>query len=451
MIRFIKEIAYSFSDLAENKQISFSFLSAEDQLLTTFDPDKLERILFNLLSNAFKFTPAGGTIKVLVALNKSEVERTIQIKVTDTGIGIPKDKQDKIFERFFQQAVPNTMVNQGNGIGLSITKEFVRLHGGTITVESEVDKGSCFTVMLPLTPGQVETIDILKPDEAEEMGMDEPVESLLPVNGLAEEKYPNGKKKTVLLVEDNNDFRMYIKDSLKPWYTITEAADGKTGWQKTLSEHPDLVVCDISMPEMNGIDLCKKIKADSRTSFIPVILLTALTGEDQQLAGLQTGASDYVTKPFNFDILLSKIRNLVVQQESFKKTYQKQVQAHPTEVAGESADEKFIQQALAVIEKNISNPDFSVEEMSRELFMSRVALYKKLLNLTGKTPIEFIRSIRLQRAAQLLQKKELTVAEVAYEVGFNNPKYFSKYFKLEYDVLPSVYAGESKTGDKDER
>jgi len=193
------------------------------------------------------------------------------------------------------------------------------------------------------------------------------------------------------------------------------------------------------MPEMNGIDLCRKIKADKRTSFIPVILLTALTGEEQQLKGLETGASDYITKPFNFEILLSKIRNLLAQQETVKRTIQKQVNTVPSEIQVDSPDKKFMQQALELVEKNIANPDFSVEELSRELYISRVGLYKKLLALSGKTPIEFIRSIRLKRAAQLLEKSKLTIAEIAYEVGFNDPKYFSRFFKTEYNMLPSAY------------
>jgi len=240
-------------------------------------------------------------------------------------------------------------------------------------------------------------------------------------------------------VEDNEDFRFYLKDNLRVYFNILEAVNGKEGWQKTLGSHPDLVVSDISMPEMNGIDLCRKIKEDKRTAFIPVILLTALTGEEQQLRGLETGANDYMTKPFNFEILLSKIRNLLAQQETARKTYQKQVEASPSHPKVESSDEKFIRQALDLVEKNMANPDFSVEEMSRELFISRVALYKRLLALTGKTPIEFIRGVRLKRAAQLLEKSQQTVSEIAYEVGFNNPKYFSRYFKAEFGVLPSAY------------
>ena len=442
IVRFIKEISYSFSDIAENKKIAFNFHSPQERVLTMFDHDKVERILFNLLSNAFKFTGVGGAVNVLADMSESGGERTIEIKVFDSGIGINKVKQEKIFDRFFQDDIPGSMVNEGSGIGLAIVKELVKMHGGTIAVESEEEKGSCFTVILPLIPLSHESIEDLKQEDEQMYELATADNNLLPAG--PDPKNGRQKKKTILLVEDNDDFRAYIKENIDSLYNVIEAQNGKIGWQKALSEHPDLIVCDISMPEMNGIDLCKKIKADSRTSFIPVLLLTALIGEEQQLTGLQTGANDYMTKPFNFEILQSKIKNLLSQQESFKKTYQKQVQVQASEVVTESAGDKFIQQALAVIEKNISNPDFSVEEMSREMFMSRVALYKKLFSLTGKTPIEFIRSIRLQRACQLLGKNELTVAEVAYEVGFNNPKYFTKYFKQEYNVLPSSYHAELK-------
>jgi len=247
------------------------------------------------------------------------------------------------------------------------------------------------------------------------------------------------KKPTVLLIEDNDDFRFYLKDNLNQFYNIIESSNGKAGWNKALAMHPDLIVSDVSMPELNGIDLCAKLRGDNRTSHIPIILLTALVGEEQVLRGIETGANDYMTKPFNFEILLSKIKNLLIRQESMRKTYQKQVEVKPSDVEVQSADERFIQQALRIIEKNISNSDFSVEEFAREMFMSRVALYKKLLQLTRQTPIEFIRSMRLKRAARLLEKSQLTIAEIAYEAGFNNPKTFAKYFKAEFGVLPSSY------------
>ncbi|MEO5564511.1 MAG: hybrid sensor histidine kinase/response regulator transcription factor, partial [Chitinophagaceae bacterium] len=438
IVQFVREVSISFADIAENKNIRFQVQSAEDLVFTSFDHDKLERILFNLLSNAFKFTPEGGAITVKIEMLPAE--RTVQIKVRDTGIGIAKDKHEKIFERFFQDEIPGSMVNQGTGIGLAITKEFVRLHGGDITVESVEGMGSCFIVTLPILSIQIENEPVSTMEIAHNTGLDTEL-SFQPLALLTQETSARRKKKAVLLIEDSEDFRFYLKENLKSSYIIIEAPNGKIGWQKTLSEHPDLIVCDVNMPEMNGIDLCRKIKADKRTAAIPVILLTALTAEEQQIEGLHTGADDYITKPFNFEILLSKISNFLSQQDRFKKTYQKQVLVQSMEgKTEETHDQKFMTQLLEVVEKNISNPDFSVEGLSREMFMSRVALYKRIFSLTGKPPIEFIRTIRLQRAARLLKKRELTVAEVAYEVGFNTPKYFSRYFKMEYGVMPSEYA-----------
>lgn len=463
IIRFIKEISYSFTDLAEKKNIKFCYASSVNRLVAAFDHDKIERMLFNLLSNAFKFTPEGGTVTVqLAAAEATGKDKTLlEIRVSDTGIGIPAEKHEKIFERFFQNDANGKMVSQGSGLGLAITREFVKLMDGTVAVQSEVNKGTCFIVQLPLEevdavlPGAAtvtgqdglevlaETVDAqLPPEEAVAIDVIEPVQEAAPEKTDA----TGTKKPVVLIVEDNEDLRFYLKDNLKQYFTIVEAVNGKAGWQKALAAHPDVIVSDISMPEMNGIDLCRKIKSDKRTMFVPVILLTALMGEEQQLAGLETGASDYMTKPFNFEILLSKIRNLLTQQAVAKRTYQKQVSAAPTEITVESPDEKFMQSALKMVETNISNPDLSVEELSRGLLMSRVALYKKLLALTGKTPLEFIRSIRLKRALQLLEKSNLTVAEIAYEVGFNDPKYFSKFFKAEFNMLPSAYIALKRKG-----
>jgi YesN/AraC family two-component response regulator len=252
------------------------------------------------------------------------------------------------------------------------------------------------------------------------------------------------KKPVLLLVEDNEDFRFYLKDNLREFFNIVEAADGKQGWQKTLAVHPHMVVSDISMPGMTGIDLCIKIKKDARTRQIPVILLTAFAGEEKHLKGLEIGASDYIIKPFNFEIMLSRIKNILAEHDTLRKTYTRQVEAKSTNINVTPPDEKFIQQALQIIEKNIGNPDFSVEEMSRQLFMSRVSAYKRIFALTGKTPVEFIRSVRLQRAAQLLAKTDLTVAEIAYQVGFNNPKYFTRYFKGIYNMVPSAYQAQKR-------
>ena len=434
IIQFIEESAGSFTDIAEKKQIRFSYTALLKNLYTRFDHDKLERIIFNLLSNAFKFTSENGAVSVAVSCVKKDTDTQLEIKVTDTGIGIPANRHEKIFERFFQHDLPGTMMNQGSGIGLAITKEFVNLLGGAISVESAEGKGSTFTVLLPVkeiipsavVPAVPETIPVTAI----------PIIPLTPV-----------KEHTILLVEDNEDFLFYLKDNLREYFNIAEAVNGREGWQKTLSVHPDIVVSDINMPEMNGLELCKKIRHDPRTKHIPVVLLTAQTTEEQQLRGIETGAADYMTKPFNFEMLVSRIRNLLQQQQSMKQTFTKQVAVKTTDVELACPNERFVQEALTIVEKNIPNADFSVEELSRALLLSRAAVYKRLFVLTGKTPIEFIRSVRLQRAAQLLAKSKMTVAEVAYETGFNNPKYFSKYFKAEFGKLPSAWQSAAKKGD----
>lgn len=447
IIRFTRDITCSFSDIAEKKNIRFSFHTSIDTLITSFDRAKVERILFNLLSNAFKFTPEYGNVEVDVKMNHYEMDivndkEVIEIRVKDTGIGIPAEKRDKIFERFFQYNVPGEMINQGSGIGLAITKEFVRLHGGSITVESEPGKGSCFLVCLPVTAIPVTTV---LQEELTTNGSDNLPHSSENDNGVEHaEKKENGKKFSVLLVEDNEDFMFYLKDNLRAPFTIIEAPNGKEGWQKVLSQHPDLAVSDIMMPEMNGIDLCRKIKEDPRTSHIPVILLTARSSEETQMVGYTTGANDYITKPFSFEILLSRINNLLVQQENLKKNFQKQIAIHPDDITVASADEKLIRQAWEVIQKNIDNTNFSVDDLSKAMFMSRATMYKKITALTGITPVEFIRSVRIKHAAQLLEKTQMTVSEIAFEVGFNNTKYFVKYFKEEFNLLPSAYRNISR-------
>ncbi|HWB26800.1 MAG TPA: two-component regulator propeller domain-containing protein [Chitinophagaceae bacterium] len=443
--RFIRDISFSFTDIAETKHIQFNYTSNKENCIALFDTGKLERILFNLLSNAFKFTPEKGSISVNIAFTVKDSIVNTEIKVIDTGIGIPPEKYEKIFDRFFQDELPDTILNQGSGIGLAITREFVRLYGGAITVESEVDKGSCFTVVLPLKEvtevANCTGIKLLE-DEDDEV-LDGSNNGALKTHA-AKNKTTQKKRPVVLLVEDNEDFLFYLKDNLNEFYHVADATDGKKGWQKVLSEHPDIVVSDVSMPVMDGITLCKKIKADPRTRHIPVIFLTAMADEQAHVTGLETGASDYITKPFNFEIMLSRIRNILMEQKNLKKAYNKQVEIKSPVVEVQTQDEKFMQHVLEIVEKNLSNPGFSVEALSRELYMSRVAVYKKIFILTGKSPIDFIRSIRLERAAQLLYKSDMSIAEVAYEVGFNNPKYFSKFFKAEFNIVPSEYAHKKK-------
>ncbi|WP_229206881.1 hybrid sensor histidine kinase/response regulator transcription factor [Dyadobacter crusticola] len=435
ILRFIRETTFSFSDLSEKKHVKLSFESQVKELITLFDEDKLEKILFNLLSNAFKFTPENGTVKVTTNIIRNQEQLTLlEINVMDTGIGIPAEKQEKIFDRFFQNELPVSMVNQGSGIGLSITREFVRIHGGTITVSSAPDQGSCFTVTLP-APDPREAA----PDPKTVPGQDAASASAEQSAELLAER------PKILLVEDHADFRHYLKENLSEKYQILEAADGKQGLKNALGELPDLIVSDVMMPEMNGIELCRRLKENAATSHIPVLLLTARNSEEQKLEGYQTGAQDYIEKPFNFEILQSKIKSLLNQQRAARKAYRQQVTIKGKDVAISSLDEKLIQKAIEVVEKNMANPDFSVEAFSKELGMSRIHLYRKLNTLTGQSPVDFIRTIRLDRSRQLLEQSQLTVSEIAYQVGFNNPKYFAKHFREKFGELPSAYAGRKKS------
>jgi DNA-binding response OmpR family regulator/two-component sensor histidine kinase len=446
IIRFIKDVSSSFMDIAQQKNIQFLIESDVCSYVTDFDHDKIERILFNLLSNAFKFTPSGGHISVMLSLYVSSETDTnnLEIKVIDTGIGIAVENQQKIFERFFQDNMPESLLNQGSGIGLSITREFVKMQGGVIELESEPDYGSCFTVSLPLKAPYAVGVAPQLADTAELQEVN------VQASTVAENAALPGKKATILLIEDNDDLRFYLKDNLKNSFHVIEAVNGKDGWQKALSLHPKLIVSDISMPVMNGIELCKKIKADPRTAQIPVILLTALTTEEDQLQGLNSGADDYILKPFNFEILISKVHNSLRMQQTLKATYQKQIEVKAEDIHVVSEDDKFLKKAFDCIEQNITKVNFSVEELSRQLNLSRVSLYKKMLILTGKTPVDCIRTVRLKRAAQLLEKSQLSIANVAYEVGFNNPTYFSKVFKEEYGMLPSEYVNELRRSKKEQ-
>ncbi|WP_419698573.1 two-component regulator propeller domain-containing protein [Mucilaginibacter sp. NFX135] len=436
IVKFINEIYLSFTDIAEQKEINFIFDTTIDSLFTDFDHDKIERILFNLLSNAFKFTLPGGQVSVLLNVDREIGDAPLEIKVIDTGIGIPHEKQGKIFERFFQHDIPESMINQGSGIGLAITHEFVKMHGGEIAVESEPDHGSCFIIKLPFVIYNNRNIDLPSDNDIDCNSANE----ITPNEGKIIVKQPlSNKRQVVLLVEDNDDFRFYLKDNLKDSFFLIEASNGREGWQKALSQHPDIIVSDISMPEMTGIELCKKLKNDKRTSHIPVVLLTALTGDEDQIKGLEIGANDYMTKPFNFEILLSKIKNILTLRDTYKRTYKKQIDVQLQETPLQNEDEKLLRCIVEYIEFNITNESLSVNELSRKMNMSRVSLYKKVLMLTGKSPVDFIRSIRLKKAVYLLETSQMTISQIGYEVGFNSPKYFTKAFKDEYNIPPSTY------------
>lgn len=429
LITFVREVVESFKDLADRRHIQFLFNSTLDSYYTDFDKDKIERILFNLLSNAFKFTGRDGQVSLEV--NKEADSGDINILVADNGIGMSPDEQARIFDRFFQGETHPGIMNQGSGIGLSITREFIRLHGGNIEVNSQYGKGSVFTVRLPLEELQAPIPATVREETITMRAVPEPYDD-------------SDQSLTILLIEDNDDFRTYLRDQLKPFYKIIEAVDGREGWQKALSGHPHVIVSDISMPYMDGITLSKKLKADKRTAHIPIILLTALTGDAWQLNGLKTGASDYLTKPFSAEILKIKIGNLASLNQSFKETYSRRFEVITQQPEALSENEKLLLKINRFIEENIDDEKLSVEQLAKHLYMSRATLYNKVVDFTGETPVEFIRSVRLNKAAELLETGSFRMSEVGYKVGFLTPNYFARAFKAKFNMSPSEYAAMKK-------
>ena len=428
IVSYIHEVCNSFLLMADKKRIQFSFFSGVDSFSMAFDADKIGKVVMNLLSNAFKFTPEGGRVTVMLEYIKDGKE-WLEIKVSDTGIGIPDSEKEHVFDRFYQTEHQGAEETTGSGIGLSLVRDFVRLHEGTVEVFDNIGTGTVFVVHLPVTHVNV-LAELPKPMVMPEDGNKE--------QGQAIEQTDRNNFPLVLVVDDNEDFRLFMRHSLELQYRVTLASNGREAWEKVQAEHPDLVISDVMMPGMDGNELCRLIKENKGTAHIPVILLTARQAVESKVKGLQTGADDYVTKPFNMIVLVLRIRKLI-ELSRYKQATQTTIDPTPSDIVITSLDEKLIEKAIKYVEDNISRSDLSVEELSRELGMSRVHLYKKLLQITGKSPIEFIRVIRLKRAAQLLRESQLHVSEVAYEVGFNNPKYFSRYFNEEFGVLPSAY------------
>ena len=431
IISYVHSVCNSFLLMADKKHIQFSFFSGIDTFSMAFDADKVGKIVMNLLSNAFKFTPEGGRVTVMIE-HVTGTPDTLEIKIADTGIGISDVDKEHIFERFYQAGHKGVEETTGNGIGLSLVRDFVTLHEGEVKVFDNIGMGSVFVIQFPVK--HVET-QVQLPEET---GMPAGDEEDKEMKEEAREEMERKNFPLLLIVDDNEDFRIFMRYSLELQYRVKLAVNGKEAWEMMQEELPDLVISDVMMPQMDGNELCRLIKQDKRTAHIPVILLTARQNTEAKLEGLQTGADDYVTKPFNMTILVLRIRKLI-ELSRYHRVTQGMIDPAPSEIVITSLDEKLIEKAIKYVEDNMSRTELSVEELSRELGMSRVHLYKKLLQITGKTPIEFIRVIRLKRAAQLLRESQLHVSEVAFEVGFNNPKYFSRYFKDEFGVLPSVY------------
>lgn len=428
VLQLLKSLTASFESVAERKGIHYRVQFPEASSIGFFDKDKLEKIVSNLLANAFKYTPEGGTVSVEVA-NENE---KLSVVVTDTGTGIPKKELDKIFDRFYQMEGTE---DKGSGIGLALVKELVSLYRGQISVNSEPGKGSRFRVTLPHSKLSFKEDELVYGQwKSEETFINRNLEE--DKEAIAAKK-PDGQLPLLLLVEDNPDLRQFITETVQHQYNVIEAVNGQDGWEKAMSEIPDIIVSDVMMPVMDGFALTQKLKKDERTSHIPIILLTAKAGQAHKLDGLTTGADDYLTKPFDAPELLVRLQNLINQRKLLRRKFAGEILLNPSEVAVSSAEDIFLQKLMAAIEANLGEEDFGVEELAKEVAMSRSQLHRKLVALTGQSPSEVLRNTRLLRAKELLQKKSATASEVAFQVGFASHAYFSKCFKEEFGVSPS--------------
>lgn len=410
----VREVCKSFQPYSL-KNITLALTLPADDVKMRFDRDKMRRILLNLLSNAYKFNSENGTVLVSMDLVRKEGTDMVRLSVADTGVGIPDASKERIFDRFYQEKNPADMT--GSGIGLNIVKEYVRLHGGTVDVVDNHPKGSVFVLLFPF--------------EAEETGMEDAKTVPAPEN-TAEEQGT-----TLLIVEDNDNFRRFLMECLQEHYSVVSAANGREALSVLEKTQVHLVISDVMMPKMDGLELCRRIKEDIRFSHIPVILLTAKTADDNIIQGLKEGSDDYITKPFNLDILLLRVSKLLEWSQNNHAKF-KTIDVSPSEITITSLDEELIAKAIRLVEENISNMDFTVDELSSAVGMTRGHLYKKLVAITGKTPLDFIRTIRIKRGRQLLEKSQLGVADIAWRVGFS-PKQFARYFKETFGELPSEF------------
>jgi DNA-binding response OmpR family regulator len=424
---FLQTITALYQPLAEEKKIQLTLIEEQSALSFDFDPDKVEKIYANLLSNALKFTPDGGSVDVIISMTDAQ---HAQLIVRDSGIGIEAEKLGCIFDPFYQVSQVSGLRFEGSGVGLSLVKELVEVCQGTITVESEVDHGTALIVSLPLNPLSGET----DPGIPLAKKVPEPTHPALTSTGVNKEKI------MVLLVEDNADMRSFIKQNLPSFYEIVEAENGDEGLKKAQRLVPDLIIADVMMPVLTGIEMTQKIKQDESISHIPVIILTAKASIESKIEGLRTQADDYITKPFNINELTLRIQNLLINRQKLKEKFSKCITVNPSELVTTSTDEKFLQRALDAVEKNIERSDFNAEQFSEAIFVSRAQAHRKLKALTGQSATEFIRSVRLKRAVQLLRQNAGTVSEIAYQTGFNNLSYFTKCFKETYGTVPSMYA-----------
>ena len=453
IVPFLKGIWSAFEILADKKEVELIFAAEEENIPLYFDPERIEAVACNLLMNALNVTPPGGQVKVSV---REHPPGSVEISVSDTGPGIPRDQVASIFDHFYQLDGSYENQKKGFGIGLALAKEFIALHHGEIRFNSEEGRGAEFVVRLPTGKGHLEPGMIVDLSEPASPPGDQPaiavnLVSMLDLERQEPETAPiedsdreppvddQPGKEIVLVVEDSFDMRQYIKNALEPDYRVEEAVDGREGIKKAQEIIPDLIISDIIMPAVDGYELCRELKSHRHTSHVPIILLTAKAAEENIIEGLETGADDYITKPFNTTILCARVKNLINLRRHLQQTINREMTLQPTKMAVSAVDKEFMSELKAVIEKNLSEPGFNVEGLSNKLYMSHATLYRKIQALTGETPRNFIRSYRLKRGAELLKSKSGNVGDVAFEVGFSSTSYFIKCFREKFHQLPSRY------------
>jgi signal transduction histidine kinase/AraC-like DNA-binding protein/sugar lactone lactonase YvrE len=441
LVSFVGDIYTLFAQQAKSKNISFIYEHDSETLPVWIDRGNFDKVIVNILSNAFKFTPAGGEVH----LNITHDEQQVSISISDTGEGIPEDKLDRIFERFYQSPSSVNDRYTGTGIGLDLTRSLVELHHGTISVHNNANgKGCEFIVSIPLGNAH------LKPEEMLVETKDvAPTQTLMDDSDLVEqpetEELPKlGRRQRIVVVEDDEEIRDYLSSELSSDYDVSSCPDGRAGLSEVLHVVPDLVISDVMMPEMDGNTMCSKIKANPVTSHVPVILLTAKSRDEDQLEGLEMGADAYVVKPFNMEILRRTIVNLIHTHQMLRLKYGRndQLEDSVDDLKIKSPDDKLLERVMAVISKNLGNSDLSIEDIADEVGISRVHLHRKMKELTGQTPHDFIRNIRLKQAANLLTRRNMNITEVMYACGFNNAASFSTIFKKFYGMSPRDYMNE---------
>lgn len=454
LVSTLREMALSFQSMASQRKINFQLHLPEAPLQAVFDRDKLERIVNNLLSNAFKYTPDGREVRFYLhspaRYQPKEKENlpsnllpanSYEIRVEDDGQGIAHDDLNRIFDRFFRVDATRNSLQSGTGIGLALLAEIVELLEGRVWVESSENEGSSFTVRLPLKSE-------LLVKNLQEVSQDAPetqAREAVSTPGKEHQAAPvpeNHDQPLLLIAEDHAELRAYIRDTFAGKYQVLEAENGKVGLELAIQRVPDLIISDLMMPFLDGMEFCQKVKTNEKTSHIPFVLLTAVSTVESRLEGLETGADDYLNKPFNAQELQARVKNLIAQRARLREKFSRPNLAQPAEITVTSVDEKFLQKLFATIEENISDPELNVEFLGEEMSMSKAQFYRKVKAITDLSPVELIRNIRMKRAAQLLRKNFGNVADTMYEVGFSNSSYFAKCFKQQFGVAPSEYVEE---------